>query len=398
MLNHKKLLLPLFLISCVLSSAQEGVPQFIDNGELIKPLVVLVYPQKMHKQVAGGVYKIHYSRQYNSHYLLVSHMGKCISYIAATANDCINKNKNIDKQRIYLLLIDEEATNRYYDSLDKKVFAATRYVQYLNTDTSVPMNLDDLLNNFNTAYTWQIQIDNIEQKQQKINIKENKMNAGFVMGMNLQGRFSSDTAYLPGSFMKYGFLINKYLNRQFSIQASFTGSFKVPNQQKLQSELQSQIKPGGSGSQKIKIEIATHFLFQANLQLNYYLPVKNTNLKPYLAAGTSVASFRSAYKKVNKYISISSLQNGNREALGIDPDEFSFFSATIINPFISAGFEYKLTEKATFVFYKDLLFQVNNSVNGVKVGNGINSVSVSAGIQFNLAKKGKPYYNYVQLK
>jgi hypothetical protein len=397
MLHSGKLLVFICLVLNVRVVAQKGTSEFIDNGTILKPLVAIIYPEKMHKQVAGGVYKINYLKQYNSHYLLMPQRVESVSAAARELNGCINKHVNIDKQRIYLLIIDEAKTNPFNDSLDRTVFAAVEYFQTVY-DTLAVINIEELADKFNSKYTWGIHVSNIEETRRRDVNRVSKFRLGFMMGMNLQNKFNSDTAYLPPSLMKYGVLISKNLNERLSLNFSLMGSVKIPNQKKLQSEIQGQINPANGSSQKIKVEITSHIIFQANIQASYQFRLQNESFRPYVSVGASVTSITSAYQKINRYVNISTIQSGNQDALGLNEDELPFFSSTNILPLTGAGFEYKLSEKASFIFNTDVMFQVKNKVKGVEVGSGINSISVTSGFLFRIGKKPKYYYNYVQSK
>jgi len=98
-------------------------------------------------------------------YHLVILVPNNIGDLNKSINNYLNKESCFDKSQLYFLFVGNASTKPIFDSLDKKIFADTRF--FSDTDTINEKAINTLIDQFQKKYLWQIDLEKIEQESKQ---------------------------------------------------------------------------------------------------------------------------------------------------------------------------------------------------------------------------------------
>lgn len=349
-----------------------------------KPLIIVLYQDSMQVPLAekSALHDAVKADKYNV-FLLAINMTNS-NAISVEINQLLNRNTSFDRQKIYLLAIGNDAVLLQYLQLSKSIFADTHYTKNNNID------LESILQQFDKKYLWNIHIDHIEEKNKVEVFQKKDYSVGWLLGCNWQNDIKKDSAYLPPFMMKYGFLVDYRFNNRIHLNGKVLFSVKIPNQKKIQNDIQEQINPSAGGTQSITAQINMRIITELSLQANHFFYVQKP-LKPYLGLGVTVVNYLYGYKKITQ--SINTVSGG--VGLNSKPD-IPITSGTSLNPYLAFGFNYHLSKNANLIVCGDYIFQTKEKdYKGVTANYGLQNVSFQMGFMFKLASKTKYFYHYL---
>lgn len=228
------------------------------NSGISQPLVILMDERERPDVLLKSVESLAKEEWEQQHFLLIYGAKLDTTSIAKIMNDLLNTSENaryFDKKKIYLLMLNTDPVVRNCMT-NKLIFAAVE--TYPAIENEAPIALSPILKRFRSKYLWQIDVSDIEMKNLKITEKTNRLGLGLVFGRNTQHVFKEDTAFLPSKILKYGILLNYRLTNRIQLAGKLMGSFKIPNQKKLQSSVLNQLDISAGGEQTIRAEVQFH--------------------------------------------------------------------------------------------------------------------------------------------
>jgi hypothetical protein len=387
----------ILLIISAKSMAQQHSPSYP-----YKPVVVFVHPAEYRLQAVQSLRALDEATRAKYYFLMLSDSSMTRASIAKEVNDFLNDEEpveKIDKQRIYYLEWSETPRS-FFDANEKNIFA--NYHFYQIRENGRTFNIQGAMAEFERTYLWQIALVQLEERSQLLNPQLKKVNFGLTYGLSTQNTFTADTAYLPSSINKLGFTVGYRVSPRFYLTGRGLFSFKIPNQKKMQSDMQSRINPMAGGSQTLKIEMAMHIYIQGSLQATYFFnPGKQ--MQPFVGAGVSFLTFQSAKISREVTIDMSSMMSGGGMPSGglgdlgggLDPGSMDMFKAAAIEPFGVLGLSYQLSRNTRFLFTTEYQYNNLRKISGADINSRSLNVSFNAGLQFELNKKHKKYYQYL---
>ncbi len=371
------------------------------NSGISQPLVILMDESERPDVLLKSVESLAQEAWEQPHFLLIYGAKLDTTSIAKMINDLLNSSENarfFDKKKIYLLMLKTDPVVRNCLT-NKLIFADVE--TYPATENEAPIPLAPILERFRSKYLWQIDVSDIEMKNIKITEKTNRLGLGLVFGSNTQNIFKEDTAFLPGKILKYGILLNYKLTNRIQLAGKLMGSFKIPNQKKLQSSVLNQLDISAGGEQTIRAEMEFHMYIEAALQANYFFTLRK-RFQGFAGIGITQISFNSARSTIEQTIDVSNFSPGSGGGApdGLDfnngGDDFPKLSHKFVYPFLSCGLSYALTPRMNVIFNAN--YQITNHaggiVNGVVVNQKMNPITFNVGVQFSF-RISKVYYQYL---
>jgi hypothetical protein len=361
-----------------------------------KPLVVWVYPERMQKEVTAALRTLGDYKRKEYQFLFVRDSLSSKESVCQKINDFLNDERGIDKQRIYYLEWGKGSKSEYFSNSNTDILADV-YFHSLE-DNSQTFNLLKVLERFDNRYIWESTLYNIETNNLTTIPKLRKLGFGLTYGKSTQSSFENDTAFLPSAINKLGITLSYRLNPRLYLTGRTMFSFKIPNQSKMQAQLFSQIDPFAGGVQTISINMKSHIFLESSFYAQYFL-TDAKKLKPFVAAGFAFSTWRSA--KINEEVEIDFDNIFSGGGMGDFGDlagggELAFFTVRNFNPLITAGASYQLSRNVSFLLSTEYQFNSREKANGIKLDNRYQNFSINAGIQFELSKKQKKYYQYLK--
>jgi hypothetical protein len=389
----KHLLFFLFAASCTGAWGQAG--------SSYKPVIVFVHPAHCQIQAVEALRKLGSETLAKYQFLMLADSAMTRAYIVKEVNDFLNTEEWIDKQRVYYLEWSEDEQSHFFDPSEKNIFA--NYHFYRIRDKGRTFDAKGVLEEFNSTYLWQIALHNLEENSLRVNPQLQKVNFGLTYGFSTQNTFKEDTAYLPPSINSLGFTVGYRVSPRFYLTGRGMFSFKIPNQSKIQSDLQSRINPAAGGSQTLKIDMTSHIALQGSFQMSYFFNPHH-RIQPFVGVGMSFLMFQSAKISREVTIDISSLMSGGGPPSGglgnlgggLADGDLPFFKGQTIQPYGVLGVSYRLSRNTRFLFTTDYYYNNRKEIRGIPIDNQRLNVSFNAGLQFELNKKTKKYYQYIE--
>jgi hypothetical protein len=372
--------------------------KLIVNAESFRPLVVVVHQGDHEKMLLNSIADLSEKDRNAHHFLLVYGEKTDQAQITQMINETLNKDVNyrIDKQKIYLLLLQADVPLRNFLT-DQTIFADVADMGLGSYGEK--LDFAPVLDKMKTKYLWNMDVENIQKSGMKITHKNRRLGIGFVTGMHTQDVFKTDTAFLPGRITKMGISLNYRLSNRWQLSGRIMASLKLPNQSKLQSSLFSQIDMAAGGEQTVKVEMETHVFIQASLQANYLFQL-HRKLQGFAGLGLARINFLSARLNQETTIDVSNFSPGSGGPPGgLDfgsPDDLPRLSNSFFNPFAAIGLNYKLSNRVSLTANLDYHAPKfgKKVVNGVEITQNTNPFSPGLGLQFTFGKS-KVYYNYL---
>jgi hypothetical protein len=372
--------------------------KLIVNTESFRPLVVIVYQDEDERILLNSIADLSDKDRNGHHFLLIYGEKTNEATTTRIINEALNKDVNfrIDKQKIYLMLLKSDMPLRTFLS-DQAIFADVADVILGSYGEKV--DFAPVLDKMKTKYLWNIDIDNIQKMGRKTSFKNRRLGFGLVAGINTQDVFKTDTAFLPSRITKMGLSFNYRLSNRWQLSGRIMGSFKLPNQSKLQSSLLSQIDITAGGEQTVKLEMETHVFVQTSLQTNYLLHL-NPKLQGFAGVGLAHINFFSARLNEETTIDLSNFspgQGAGQNGLNLgSPDDLPRLSGSFFNPFVAMGLHYKWSNRISITANLDIHSPKfgKKIVNGVEVTRDVDLLSPGLGVQFTFGKS-RVYFNYL---
>jgi hypothetical protein len=389
------------LISLILitfcSKGQEEVTFF--EGDY-KPLLIFVYPESHSEEV---LVKLKNSKRFSTKkcdFMLICDSLANSSSVVNRINKYLNSEKLIDKQRVYYLEWGIETISKYVQNTPNDIFANYEYYQIKENNSKFDM--DELIDRFKNSYISDLTLIELE-KSTNINIASTKkLSFGTSLSYNSQNVFVEDSAYLPNSIKRFGINIGYRLNPRLYLIGKTSFSAKIPNQEKLQSDIFSNINIFAGGTQIINIDVKAHIVLQGSIEANYFL-IDKYKLRPFVGAGLSFVSFRSARIREQVELDLSNLGAGGglptgglQSALGGSAGNLPFFMGKNVAPFAKLGLNYKMTRNINLLCSGQYDHSNKNQVNGVSINAKSMGFSMDIGIQIELNKGKKKYFEYLK--
>jgi hypothetical protein len=393
----KKIITLLCCLAGLFAQAQQS--RLMVSTESFRPLVVLVQQQDGETALLNSIATLSEKDRNEHHFLLIYGTQTDQATITQAINEALNKDVNyrIDKQKIYLLLLKADAPIRAFLT-EQAIFAEVAEAT-IETDKKT-IELTPFLNKFKSKYLWNLEIERIQESGKIVSHKNKRMGIGFVLGSNTQDVFKADTAFLPSRITKMGLSLNYRLSNRWQLSGRLMGSFKLPNQSKIQSTIFSQIDIAAGGEQTIKIEMESHIFFQSDLQANY-LHQFHPKLQGFAGVGLAHIFFFSARMSQETTIDVSNFSPGSGAPPGgLDAggsfDDLPSLSRSFLNPFATVGMNYKLGNRVSLSARLDYHAPPfgKKVVNGVEINQNVNPFSPGLGLQFTFGKT-KVSYNYL---
>ena len=380
--------LTFFLFCCMFTVCQAQDSKLILQPNARLPLVVMVSAEIQPNQMLRSIEQLPDTWRSQHHFLLLFGENLDSNFMALVLNTLLNRDEsnNFDKQKIYVLAQNIDAKLEAY-LLSRSIFADAHF---LNKESDPSQSaLEPLLKKWSKSRLWEIDLKNIEQNQIKYTVKYRKLGVGLLLGHKTQNVLEQDTAYLPNRINTVGILLNYPLSRHLQLLARLSGSFKLPNKNKIQSSIFDQINPSSGGEQTISAEIKLHVFIQNSIQLNYLFHSYG-RLQAYAGAGISSIFFTAGEIKINETIDVSDLSSGIN-GLGID-DDLPLLSHSFIDPYLSVGASFGISKHTALVFQMDYHFMnQKGKPNGGFVDQSSLKLYPNLGVQWTFSKTTSQY-------
>jgi hypothetical protein len=380
----------------ILNNTQAQEKNIYMYGEESKPTIFIVCKPAEKDNILGCLNKLAQQNQLKNHYVFITENFTNKEDLSNQINILLNKQIWFDKYQLYLLSVGDSLHQAVYNILDKKVFAETHFQS--SNETIDAATLHNIIIKFQKKYLWLLDLERIEEKGKQEVFQKKDWSLGFVLGWNWQNTFTKDSAYLPSFITKYGVLVDYKLSNHWHLNGKLLMSFSIPNQKKLQSEMQSQIDPSKGGVQTISTEINLHVFVQPSLQLNYFFNLQK-NWQSFAGIGISATNYTAAHKKISRTVDVSSMGAGGGGGMdaglsGIN--DLVMNTGSVTNPFAAFGFSKNLSPNSSFYFSGDFFFiNTNNKYKDIKPNYGIQNLSLQTGIMFRIGKKATYTYKYL---
>jgi hypothetical protein len=392
----QKILMLLCCLATLATNAQNS--KLMLNTESFRPLLVVVHQADDEKILLNSIADLSEKDRNGYHFLFIYGEKTNQATITRILNETLSKDANfyINKQKIYLLLLKADAPLRAFLS-DQAIFADVADMGSGSYGEKV--DFAPVLDKMKTKYLWNMDVENIKNSGMKITHKNRRLGVGFVMGMHTQDVFKTDTAFLPSRITKLGISLNYRLSNRWQLMGRIMGSFKLPNQSKLQSSLLSQIDMAAGGEQTVKIEMETHVFVQTSLQANYLFQL-HRKVQGFAGVGLARINFLSARLNQETTIDVSNFSPGSGGPPGgLDfgsQDDLPRLSNSFWNPFAAIGLNYKLNKRVSIMANLDYHAPKfgKKVVNGVEITQNTNPFSPGLGLQFTFGKSNVNY-NYL---
>jgi hypothetical protein len=389
-----KIILSISIIILLQNKAVAQEKSIYMYGEESKPTIFIICKPQEKENILININKVTIQNELKFHYVFITDEITSSKQISININKLLNSQLWFDQYHLYLFHYGDTNAFATYKSLDKKVFAETHFqIDSENMDVGLWNNI---ITKFRKKYLWAIDLEKIEEKGKREIFQKKNFSLGVAMGWNWQNSFKQDSNYLPSFITKYGVLLDYKLSDHFHLNGKILMSFSIPNQEKLQSEMQSQIDPSKGGSQRISAELSMHIFIQPTLQFNYFYNLKKS-WQSFAGIGVSVVNFSAARKKISRTIDISSGGMGNIGNAGLNGiDDLELNTGKSINPFIAFGVSKNISRNTSFYVSGDYFFHTTNKTHkGVTPSNDLQNLSIQTGIMFRLGKKEKYTYQYL---
>ena len=382
--------LTFFLFCCMFNVCQAQDSKLILQPNTRLPLVVVVSAEIQPNQMLQSVEQLPEPWRSQHHFLLLFGENLDSNFIALVLNTLLNRDEghNFDKQRIYLLAQNIDAKLEAY--LQSRSLFADAHFQRKESVSGQPF-LETLLTKWSKSRLWEIDVTNIEQNHIKYTVKYRKLGLGFLLGHKTQKVLEQDTAYLPNRINTLGILLNYRLSRHLQLMTRISGSFKVPNQKKLQSSIFDQIDPNEGGEQTISAELKLHVFVQNSFQLNYLFHTSG-KLQAYTGAGLSAIFFAAAKTKIEETIDFSNF-SGGIDGLGFDSaNDLPLLSRFFFDPYFSAGARFEMSKHSALLFQMDYHFaNQKGKVNETFIDQHSFKLYPNLGVQWTFSKTSSQY-------
>jgi hypothetical protein len=379
-----------------LPNSSKGQSSIFSDSEY-KPVVIWIYPPEKQMEIYQKVSKISEYNQKKYHFFLLSDVFNSATLISKEINDFLNKEPNLDLEKVYFLEWGKSAQSRYFVNTNNDIIADLYFHQI--QENNADFNLEGVLKQFDGNRVWHIKLAEIEERSLIKNPQLRKFSYGLSWSKGSQNTFKEDSAYLPPSIGTFGLTVGYRINPRLYIFGRGQFSLNIPDMTNSQSTLFSQINISKGGKQTVAIDMQAHVFLHGSVQANYFL-TNSQKFRPFIGGGFTYINFRSAKIHKETEIDVDNLFSGGGMpdigSLGGTDTDLPFFTGSTIQPFISFGLSYKLLKNVSLMAWGEYNYNGKDELKGVKFNNNPNNFLFNYGIQFEFNKKQNKYYQYVK--
>lgn len=294
------------------------------------------------------------------------------STIRDTVNYFLN-NHNLNVSKVFLIVIGgKQLLTRQTDFYDR-IYC---YKYYVSTDRSemnvqdyfvIPieeLNLPVLINQFLNQRLWEIEVDEIKD----MTIKEyRRKKTGIELGLGFSEIFPTgihNSYDIPKHMSVFQIQINKQLRNNYKIMGDIGMSLRFP------SKNNKTMETSFSGDD---YELIGSSVFTWSVNIAKFIKSKE-DMHPFVAIGITKSQLMLMYG------------HKNGSSMSVKPEMYAYGSLSF-----TAGTELRFSERINFDIKASYHFSLNT-------GTRVDNFNISAGLNFNLQKKIKYYYQYLRLK
>jgi hypothetical protein len=292
--------------------------------------------------------------------------------IRDTVNFFLNTH-NLNVSKVFLIVIGgEQLLIRQTDFYDH-IYGHKCYVSTDGSEMNVrgyfaipieELNLPALINQFLNQGLWEIDVDEIKG----MTIKEyRRKKTGIELGLGFTKIFPTgihNSDDIPKQMSVFQIQINKQLGENYKIMGNIGMSLKMPSKNNMNMETSF------SGDD---YELIGSSIFAWSVDIAKFIKPKEA-LHPFVAVGITKSNLMLMYGR----------KNGS--SMSVKPEMYAYGSLSL-----TAGAELRFNERINLDVKASYHFSLNT-------GTRIDNFNVSAGLNINLHKKIKYYYNYLRLK
>lgn len=323
-------------------------------------------------------------------------------------NNLLNQHYQINKTRLYLLLIGNTQWIDKHLELNNKIFA-DQYIISLDKNTSDiehftyqswdKLDINEVLIAFKKKYLWANQMLEINKDAKRDISSEKQKRLGFLLGFNkLNAIHIKNDGFLPENYFDYGLSYLFDLKNRWTLNADLILSIKKPNHRNIavsqfisQIDIIDFINTNGDTDQTVHLdmELVGRLGVQLNLDANYNF-VKNKNISVYTGAGIGLSSLTSAKGSIDTIINVNiDHLNSLQEEL---EDQVDLKKTALFTPLLNVliGYQHRLGKNTFFNIKAKYLFDLNS----FSAKEYAHRFSIQTGLVFNINRKRKYYYKY----
>jgi hypothetical protein len=393
----KKLLLVLCLF-CFFATLQAQNTKLIAAKTFEhKPLLIAILPLPL---FADAEQKLAHRIDASAYDMLLINSALAANEARDSINLVLNTASTIQLQKVYLCVVGNDEIIEKFSYYKRDFFAHKENI----TENEWKMtNIDNLMASFSRHYTWLIALEDI-QREYASDIARNKQEGGigFAYGLNLTQKSNTDN-YIPSFFTSYTLFGYYRIDKKWQFNTDLTFSYKLPDTEAIQAELQSKISPsqlmsGGSVSIPIKQTMSSHVFVKLGTEIIRFMKPKNA-FRPYIGLGLSGAILTGMQVTIDTTIVINTanMQGGGGFGGGERPN-FASGNAPKLNTIVSfvptVGFVYELGEKVNFI--ANAKYSIDTNLFDEYKIPAINNFSISVGLALRLKTKKKLFYDYLR--
>jgi len=385
------------------------------------PLVISIFQSEARSNFYALLPKSQLWQDYN--FLMLEDDAFELEELIASINDVLNEEKNYDKNRIYLVLVGDEAILTRYKTLDLGIFAQQYHLStvdalavppdYLSTPLKNVV-LDEVLQQLSQKYLWQPDLDIIQDKSKRTVFKKS---ANRGIGLQLGWlNFQSDLhdGFFPNIINNFGINTFRILKPHWMYEFNLDFGGSLPNPQEiLQDQVRSQVDfnailNGDDLEISLNTTLKGYISAQLGLGLNY-LFTSEKKWNPYAGLQVSIQNHIFINTEIDTTIVIegglsglsgggfgnsgrsggrlSNLRNGDEN---FDPDIFQYVT---LSP--KLGIQHHLNKRWFLDFHTQYLLDTKTFGNRETY---LNSLQFRVGLRYRFTGKARTYYDYLGRK
>jgi hypothetical protein len=393
----KKLLLGLSLF-CFFATLQAQNTKLIAAKTFEhKPLLIAILPLPL---FAEAEQKLAHRIDASAYDMLLINSDLSADVIRDSINLVLNTVSTIQLQKVYLCVVGDANIAEKFSHYENDFIADKQNITETEWKTA---NVDNLMSAFLKHRTWLIALQDI-QREHASDIARNKQEGGIGLAysLNLTQKSNTDN-YVPSFFTSYSLFGYYRIDKKWQFNGDLTFSYKLPDTQAIQEELQSKINPsdlmsGGSITIPFKTTMSSHVFVKLGTEVIRFMKPKNA-FRPYVGLGLSGAMLTGMQITIDTTITINTanMQGGGGFGGGERPN-FNNGNAPKVNMLVSfvptVGFVYELGEKVNFI--ANAKYSIDTNVLDEYKLPTINNFSISFGLALRLRTKKKIFYDYLR--
>lgn len=397
----KKLLLVLCLFCLVATLQAQNTKLIAAKTFEHKPLLIAILPSQL---FAEAEQKLARRADVSAYDVLLINSALAANEARDSINLVLNTTSTIQLQKVYLCVVGNDEIIEKFSYYKRDFFA---HKENMTENEWKTINIDNLIASFSRHYTWLIALEDI-QREYASDIARNKQEGGIGLayGLNFTQKSNTDN-YIPSFFTSYSLFGYYRIDKKWQFNTDLTFSYKLPDTEAIQQELQSKINPselmnGGSISIPLKTTMSSHVFVKLGTEVIRFMKPKNA-FRPYIGFGLSGAMLMGMQVTIDTTITINTanMQGGGGFGGGFGGGErpdFGNGNAPKVNMIVSfvptVGFVYELGEKVNFM--ANAKYNIDTNLFDEYKIPAINNFSISVGLALRLKTKKKLFYDYLR--